>query len=163
MLYFAYGSNMSLARLTARVSTAEKIGNGTLKDHSVEFHKVSKDGSAKCDIVKPDATGIVTHGVVFEFSENQLDALNRAEGIGKGYDSKNILIKLNDRSIVETLTYFATKIDKSLKPYHWYKHHVLFGAEENELPVSYIETLEAAESIEDPDRSRALREMSMYR
>ena len=55
MLYFAYGSNMLTERLKARVSSATPIGKANLSDHGLRFHKKSKDGSGKCDIIKsPD-------------------------------------------------------------------------------------------------------------
>ena len=36
--YFAYGSNMSLARLRARIPSAEKVGSFMLREHSLRFH-----------------------------------------------------------------------------------------------------------------------------
>jgi len=36
------------------------------------------------------------------------------------------------------ITYFATDIEKSVIPYHWYKQHVLRGALEHNLPRDYI-------------------------
>ena len=51
MLYFSYGSNMSIKRIIDGVPSAKKIGVGKLLSHELKFHKVSnKDGSAKCDI-----------------------------------------------------------------------------------------------------------------
>ena len=48
--YFAYGSNMSIARLRARVPGAERTGVFTLHEHALRFHKLSRnDGSGKCD------------------------------------------------------------------------------------------------------------------
>jgi len=38
MKYFAYGSNMSLLRLRARVPSAERIGMFTLVEHALRFH-----------------------------------------------------------------------------------------------------------------------------
>lgn len=48
--YFAYGSNMSFKRLKKRVKSAKPKGRGVLRCHRLEFHKVSKDRSGKCDI-----------------------------------------------------------------------------------------------------------------
>ncbi len=48
MKYFAYGSNMSLARLKGRVPSAKRLGMFCLRNHQLAFHKISKkDGSAK--------------------------------------------------------------------------------------------------------------------
>lgn len=54
LYYFAYGSNMLAARLTAR-----RLGIATLPAWQLRFHKVGSDGSGKGDIV-PAADGGVT-------------------------------------------------------------------------------------------------------
>lgn len=162
VLYFAYGSNMSTPRLSGRVSGLSKIGIGTLNDHALEFHKASNDGSAKCDIAISEVNNSIVIGIVFEFTDKQLVKLNKVEGHGKGYDSKYVSISLADGSELEALTYFATNIDKRLKPYHWYKHHVVYGAKESGLPDWYIEKLEAVESIDDLNFVRESKQMSMY-
>jgi len=163
VLYFAYGSNMSTPRLSDRVSGLSKIGIGKLCGHALEYHKVSKDGSAKCDIVISEVDDSIVIGIVFLFPDNQLVKLNEAEGYGKGYDSKYVAISLANGSELEALTYFATNIDKGLKPYHWYKHHVVYGAQENGLPDWYIERLKAVESVDDPDFAREAKQMNLYR
>ena len=45
MRYFAYGSNMSIARLSERAPSAEVIGVARLRSHVLRFHKVGTDGS----------------------------------------------------------------------------------------------------------------------
>ena len=45
--------------------------------------------------------------------------------------------KLNGETI-EAFTYCADNIAEGLKPYLWYKYHVLLGAVENDLPPDYI-------------------------
>jgi cation transport regulator ChaC len=163
VLYFAYGSNMSTPRFSDRVSGMSKIGNGTLSGHALEYHKVSKDGSAKCDIAITEVDDSIVIGIVFKLPDNQLVKLNDVEGYGKGYDSKYVAISLENGSELEALTYFATNIDKELKPYHWYKHHVVFGAQEHGLPYWYIERLKTVESVDDPDLAREAKQMSIYR
>lgn len=163
MLYFAYGSNMSIPRLSDRISGLSKIGIGTLNDHALEFHKASQDGSAKCDIAITELNNSIVIGIVFEFAVDQLEKLHKVEGHGKGYESKYVSISLDDGSELEALTYFATNIDKRLKPYHWYKHHVVYGAIESGLPDWYIERLEAVDSVDDIDPAREFEQMSLYR
>lgn len=162
MLYFAYGSNMSERRLARRVSSARKIATCELRGHKLAFHKISKiDGSAKCDIPSSESDTVI--GVLFDIADEQIADLDRAEGLGFGYES--ISVDLVDPSgfSVRAMSYFATAIDASLKPYNWYKHHVLVGARENNLPESYIEFIESIESIKDPCTSRAESEMAIYR
>ncbi|PUB91560.1 MAG: hypothetical protein DBP01_01735, partial [gamma proteobacterium symbiont of Ctena orbiculata] len=47
----------------------------------------------------------------------------------------------NLHQVVVAYTYYATFIDRTLKPYQWYKHHVLTGALEYGLPAPYIDRL----------------------
>lgn len=154
---------MSIPRLSDRISGLSKIGIGTLNDHALEFHKASQDGSAKCDIAITELNNSIVIGIVFEFAVDQLEKLHKVEGHGKGYESKYVSISLDDGSELEALTYFATNIDKRLKPYHWYKHHVVYGAIESGLPDWYIERLEAVDSVDDIDPAREFEQMSLYR
>ena len=74
ILYFAYGSNMSLRRLQARVSSAQSLGLGTLHNHAHAFHKIGTDGSGKCDIVS--AENATVYGVLFDMPEAELATLD---------------------------------------------------------------------------------------
>ena len=49
MLYFAYGSNLSSLRLQQRVPSARLVTTGRLLQHALLFHKIGRDGSAKCN------------------------------------------------------------------------------------------------------------------
>lgn len=164
MLYFAYGSNMSVKRITERVSSARKVCVGKLPGHELLFRKHSKiDGSAKCDIAQSEAMGVCVIGVVFDIAAEQIKILDRFEGLGNGYDSKTVDIFIAASEPVMAMAYYATSINSELKPYHWYKRHVLVGARENSLPQSYIRSIENIESVEDSDIERAELELAMYR
>ncbi len=67
------------------------------------------------------------------------------EGLGYGYQVKDVLIKLHDGSLIKAFTYCATHINLALRPFDWYKEHVLTGARENGLPEDYIGMIEAIE------------------
>ncbi|MEJ2095486.1 MAG: gamma-glutamylcyclotransferase, partial [Gammaproteobacteria bacterium] len=88
--------------------------------------------------------------------------LDKAEGLGYGYEQKQVHIKLNDGASMPALTYFATMTDSTLRPLAWYKEHVVRGARENELPEAYIKVIDAVETIDDPDMERHNRELSIY-
>ncbi len=48
--YFAYGSNMSVRRLVARLPSASVVTTGFVTGYKLVFDKLSKkDGSGKCD------------------------------------------------------------------------------------------------------------------
>jgi len=163
MLYFSYGSNMSPVRLLDRVPSAKFVGTATLKEHDLRFHKKSIDGSGKCDAYQ---TGNEEHqiiGVVYEINEAEKPALDAKEGLNQGYDEKEVALTfLGSGKAITALTYFATKIDKSLKPYEWYKYHVLYGAKKNGLPEEYIQKIHNIVTIEDPKQERHEREMEIY-
>ena len=56
----------------------------------------------------------------------------------------------------------GTAIDEALKPYSWYKDHVLAGSQEHGLPPDYVaEFIEAVEAVEDPDAKRDKKERAM--
>jgi len=162
--YFSYGSNMSVKRLLDRVSSAKKVDVGILEKHELKFHKISKkDGSAKCDAYETGNPEHKLYGVVFHISEQEKPELDRKEGLGYGYKQKDVKILLNDGTTIEAFTYYATNINPELKPFDWYKEHVLRGARENKLPLEYIRRIEIIEHIEDSDTKRRNDELSIYR
>ena len=164
MHYFSYGSNMSIKRLLERVPSARKVSIGILEGHELKFHKISNiDGSAKCDAKHTGNPVHLVYGVVFRISPEDKSKLDSKEGLGFGYDQKDVLIKLNDGSVIEAYTYYATKIDSTLMPLDWYKEHVIRGAKENDLPDEYIRVIEEIESVDDADIERRNRELSIYR
>ena len=161
MLYFSFGSNMSSKRLFQRVN-AIRIGVAVLSDHKLCFHKYGEyDKSGKCDILLTSNKNDFVLGVVYKIDESQKTILDKYEGLGYGYDIKTVPVLLNGK-IQDVFTYFATSINPCLKPYHWYKQHVLEGARENEFPEEYIALIKNVVSIEDEDRERAARELAIY-
>ena len=160
--YFAYGSNMSTRRLLARTPSARVMGTATLAGHRIAFHKVSiKDGSGKCDVIE-DVSRYVA-GVLFEIERSEKAELDRIEGLGHGYREQAVTVELASGATVQATTYVATNTDPDLKPFTWYKQHVLEGAREANLPESYVRALEDITAIEDPDKAREAMELAIYR
>jgi len=156
LIYFAYGSNMFSKRLQAkkRCPSAKPMGMTELRGHALKWHKQSKDGSGKCDIV--EATGdpqAFVLGVLYEIAPEEKDALDRAEGLGHGYEEIDIKV-LRDGALLTAKAYRATNVDPALKPYIWYRSLVVAGAREHELSPDYITRLEAVPACDDPDRAR---------
>ena len=79
--------------------------------------------------------------------------MDKAEGVGKGYEEKEVELLLKEES-VRAVTYYATSVQRGLLPYHWYKAYVIEGAKQNGLPSDYIRTLDSMESVEDPVEGR---------
>ncbi len=158
MLNFAYGSNMSVRRIQARVPGARLIGTARLVGYRLTWHKRSRDGSGKCNIVP--AEGSVVHGVLYEIQESEKPALDKAEGLGHGYEEQTVGVETAGEAR-DALTYVATDIAEGLRPYTWYKALVVAGAREHDLPPDYVAALEACEATEDPNRTRHRKNMEI--
>lgn len=111
MLIFAYGSNMNLNRLTQRVPSAVKFCNVFLPGYKLVCNKVSKkDGSAKANIIKTDNLAELVWGVLFNINSNEKPLLDKAEGLGKGYNEDTLTV--SDETITLTLPRFILQIVK---------------------------------------------------
>ena len=163
--YFAYGSNMSLKRLQKRVSSAEPIERAVLRCHRLAFHKVSrKDGSGKCDI-PPAKESDKVWGRLYHINAEEKELLDCYEGLGRGYDNKCVTVELDCGTSVCAVTYYVadeSKINPSLKPYTWYKKHVLVGAKEARLPPDYIKKIEEVKDKKNCDKERERDELWIY-
>ncbi|GGK83292.1 hypothetical protein GCM10007941_37300 [Amphritea balenae] len=159
--YFAYGSNMSLARIRARVPGCVFKGRAVLARHQLRFHKKGRDGSAKCDAFYTGDNEHVIHGVLFSLTTGERIVLDSYEGLGKGYERKQILLQQDSLSFSAFL-YYATAIDARLQPFNWYKQHVITGAEEAGLPSAYINYLCSISSVNDPDVRRTAEQLAIY-
>lgn len=151
-LYFAYGSNMLGRRMLLRTPSARRLAVATLSDHALRWHKVSKDGSGKCDIEA--APGAVVYGVLYEIEAADKAALDAAEGLSIGYREVSLEVQTAD-GLRQALSYQATNIDRFTTPYSWYKTLVVAGAKEQQLPPAYLQALEAVPAREDRDSARA--------
>ena len=154
---------MSSRRLLSRVPSALKVGTAILSHHELRFHKVSnKDGSAKCDVME---TGDQQHnviGVVFDIPEIEKSNLDLAEGLGSGYEIKDVEVELFNGVVIEAYTYYATSINPELQPFYWYKQHVLTGALEHGLPEYYVQFIQSISCVDDPDLERHNKELAIY-
>lgn len=153
---------MSSRRLRERTPSARFVAVAKLKKHELRFHKAGKDGSAKCDASETGRNGHAVIGVVFDISEADKSELDRWEGLGKGYEEKPIELETLNGKTMNAITYYATDINSTLRPYSWYKNHVLSGAVENGLPKNYIKMITGVESLSDPRSERHKKEMAIY-
>ena len=154
---------MSLSRLRERVQSAEILGRFTLNQHDLRFHKSSKDGSGKCDAFFTADSVSVIYGVLFNIDPAEKSALDKAEGLGYGYKSKEVTVTAQDGISVTATTYVATNINKSLKPYSWYVNHVLVGAREASPPQDYIDSkITSVEAVEDSNKERDAKQRAIH-
>lgn len=160
--YFAYGSNMSYVRLKKRVPSAQVLGTYSLKGHRLAFHKSGRDGTAKCDAWETGKNSDCVLGVLYSIKKSEKTLLDAAEGLGNGYDEKEVTLTGCKQESARAFLYYATNINDELSPFSWYVNHVLTGAQKAGLPVHYIEQIKAIDTIEDKDKERDLLERSMY-
>lgn len=148
---FAYGSNMLAARLRERCPSAHAIGIAELPGHELRWHKRSNQKSGKCDIVACGAGSVF--GVLYEIANGEKRALDRAEGLGFGYEEIEIEVLCGGERVMAK-AYRATNTDPALRPFTWYRALVIAGAKEHGLPAPYIAGLESVPADQDPDRAR---------
>ncbi len=156
MKIFAYGSNMHVNRLRKRVPSATKVSNAFIEGFKLMCNKVSNTGSSKGNIVKSNNQGDIVWGVVFEIDESEKSNLDRAEGLGQGYNETTLTFTDKDNNSIEAQVYLAddNSIDNQLKPFDWYKLFILDGAKQNQLPEDYIEKIESFDFEVDKDENR---------
>lgn len=161
--YFAFGSNLSSARLLERIPEASKHCVAVLAKHRLCWHKKGQDLSGKCDIVFTGNPEDTVYGVVYMMTHAEKLELDVYEGAGIGYERREIQVTALHGDVIEVFTYYALEIDQRRQPYHWYKEHVMRGALEHGLPPHYVEHIRATPSIDDHDAQRHHREISIYR
>ena len=166
-LYFAYGSNLGRRRLCAahRAPSAVFESVGWLDGFRLSFDKYGPSASGdsgKCDCHR---TGIGTdriYGALYRVALAERDALDAVEGLGISYKrvEREVQSAVGPRT---ASTYLALRKRAGLLPFHWYKQHVLVGAQEVGLPAAYVEAIRTQPSVDDPDLARNAREMAIYR
>lgn len=116
--------------------------------------KIGQDGSGKCDVVESVLRGAQVHGVIYEIPASEKPRLDKAEGLGAGYEEKQVVVETSAGRI-SALVYYATKIDVSLTPFTWYKALVVAGAREHALPAEYVAALAIVPAQYGSDIGRA--------
>ena len=163
--YFAYGSNMFEARLRDRIRSAKVIGTYKLPCHDLRFHKRSdKDKSGKCDAYETGNVADFILGRLFYIEESEECKLDEYEGLGTGYEKKSITVGDDLGNAHDAFTYYADcgYIETSLRPYTWYREHVLAGAKEGNFPAEYIKKIKAVSANKDPCPQREKKELDIH-
>jgi len=151
--FFSYGSNLLLERIKERVPSVEIVQTYQLIGFSLAFNKASSDGSTKTNIERTENPNDFVWGVIQRIDISEKSALDRAEGLGYGYDLDSFEIPEIDQEV----HYYIAQESKYLKdgkPYDWYLGYVIYGAIENRFPNEYINALECIASDIDTDSDR---------
>ncbi len=157
--YFSFGSNMSAHRLKARLPDAKRIGVARLHGYELAFDMLSLDGSGKCTIHPHDER--LVYGVVWQLNGEEQEQLHRIEG--PRYDVAHVDVVLSENEqLLSAFCYVANTVDKVALPFDWYVQHVHLGAQEADLPKTYIESIKNQASVEDLNRERRQHEMQIH-
>ncbi|MEM9458598.1 MAG: gamma-glutamylcyclotransferase family protein [Myxococcota bacterium] len=136
MLYFAYGSNLSSARLHARVGEVQCQGPARLPGHEHRFSKLGRDGTGKGTIAPHPYRAV--HGVLYELSPPQWQQLATFEG---GYRDTELRIQDPEGTLVPARTYIALSPGTPPSPSLDYLAHYRRGFIEHGLPRAYAEAI----------------------
>ncbi len=133
MLYFAYGSNLSSARLRARVGPITLRGTAVLPTHEHRFSKPGLDGTGKGNISPHTHRSV--HGVLYELSPDQLSVLTTFEG---GYRRVTLsVLTTADVTPRSAVTFVALSPGNAPAPSQAYLDHYRDGFLEHALPTDY--------------------------
>ncbi|MEP1096956.1 MAG: gamma-glutamylcyclotransferase family protein [Cyclobacteriaceae bacterium] len=152
--FFSYGSNLLFERIQKRTPSVEVIKQFKIDQFELVFNKRSKDGSTKANIVQSDIASSV-YGTIKRIEKAEKKNLDRAEGLGYGYDLEYFETTLHDEII--SVGYYIAREEKYLmegKPYDWYLDYVRFGALQNQFPKEYISMLNSVEGDVDKNGLR---------
>jgi len=136
-LYFAYGSNLSSARLRERVVSARALGPARIAGYRLALDKRGADGSGKANLARDP--GARVWGVVYSIEVEHWERLDACE---PGYGRVEVEVWTPERSLVAE-TYLARVRTDDPVAFDWYKRLILEGAREHGLPADWIETLAA--------------------
>lgn len=143
-LLFAYGANMHPEQIRKRCSSPVRIGTAFLPDYRIGFygHSEEWDGALETAI---EADGCKLWGVVYGLSAMDWERLDLWQGArfdGTGmyfhypvqiYDAQGILY--------EARMYKKDVLGEPRRPSNRYLEHILHGAQQNQLPQQYTESL----------------------
>lgn len=150
--YLAYGSNLHPERLRRRTPSAGFLTTFELTGWRLTFDKRGFDGSAKATIAQTEAGTDVVHAAIFELSPDEKPALDRIEGLNRGYHAH--LLTLPGLGEVHTYKADAEFQDGTLVPFRWYRDLVVYGARFHGFPRPYIDDIAALPADDDPDEVR---------
>lgn len=129
MKYFAYGMNTNLAQMAMRCPKARCLGAAYLPNHQFRFAR-------HADILP--IPGFVTHGVLWEITDDCLVSLDALEGYPDYYQRKTVSVQHQLQS-VEVMTYYMIGDLPDELPGIGYVDMIKQGYFENRVPDRQIQ------------------------
>jgi len=152
-LYFAYGSNLHLPRMLSRCPGAEMLFIARRDGYQFRMTRKRSNGFGAADIVP--AEGSCVYGVVYLIPQSQRGDLRKAEG---WRENRGAYLEQKDFDVVNTATgETARTVTYTVRQPHQppvpttrrYRDFVLNGARYWQLPLEYIDQLQAAIAVTD--------------
>lgn len=128
MKYFAYGMNTNLAQMAMRCPQAISLGAAYLPNHQFRFAR-------HADILP--TPGFVTHGVLWEISDDCLRSLDLLEGYPDYYQRKSVTV-VHQLQKIEAIVYYMTGNLPDDPPSPSYVKLLEQGYYENRVPAQQI-------------------------
>jgi gamma-glutamylcyclotransferase len=148
MHYFAYGSNMDPRMMQRNCPGASLIGQGRLEGYRVEFNVYSDRWRGGAANIEPDPDGHVW-GVVYEVSEDELDALDTYVGHPTFYRREDVDIEVGGE-VVPCLTYRVAHQKGYVRPTDEYMARIRQAIRTRGLPPEALDIIESAASPPKP-------------
>lgn len=151
MLYFAYGSNLSLAAMKSRCPRAVPLGRFYLDDAKLVFR-----GVADC-VYSP---GSKCPGGLWRITPECEAALDRYEGIGRGFYRKELVELTGATNGENEIMYYAMNSTGIFPPSAGYLGVIKQGYRDFKLPMKPL-----AEAVRDSwdDKAPTYRERQRHR
>lgn len=145
-LYFSYGVNLNPRVMDTFCHNSIFLSPGYIPDLKLRF-----DGQSK---MRPGATaniqeapGKIVWGAIYEIREEELRQLDDWEGYPTLYDRKQVTVLTADGLKYENVWVYFREGQVEGRPGPEYLGDVIEGARIRGLPFSYIEMLEAVETL----------------
>jgi cation transport regulator ChaC len=154
--YFAYGSNMGRAIFCERRGMCPTESRwGWLEGWRLSFELPVGPGERGVANVVPEP-GARTCGVLHRLTPDELDRLDRTEGVHVGIYRRVLLeVVAGDGERVSAATYVSTWATPGRKPSPRYLGLLLAGAREHALPAEWIQFLSTHDlAIDERDPAR---------
>ncbi|MEN8181314.1 MAG: gamma-glutamylcyclotransferase family protein [Myxococcota bacterium] len=147
-LYFAYGSNLHPARMTARIPSAEGLGVAALHGLRLVCNKLGRDGTAKANLESAPKARVL--GVLWRLPEDGWRALDEVE---VGY--QRVLVEVEQQgSWRPAQTYRSTLLSADVRLRADYKRWIVEGARAQGLPATWLARLEVLPVLDPPAERR---------
>ncbi len=141
--YFAYGSNLLVARMEERTGPLREVHRARLAGYRFAFNKQRNHGQIYANIVPDDASEV--WGVVYRCNAAALGKLDKAEGVSNGdYERMAVTVVLDSGERVAAIAYVACEdsVCEPSRPSRDYFEKIVTGAHHHKLPDAHIRMIE---------------------